>query len=104
MATAEECLDPVLFDLADGKGNRVEACGMGLAGIGMSFAVQAALGNDPRSHIKPLGIGGIAFWALFTVIWVVQVIRFRSFWGASPSFASFSAQARSIQLSFRRQA
>ena len=77
---------------------------MGLASSGVSFAVQAALGNDPRSHIRPLGTGGIAFWALFTAIWFVQVLRFRWFWGASPTFASFSTQPRPIQLSFRRQA
>jgi hypothetical protein len=77
---------------------------MGLEGTDVSFAVQAALGNDPRFHIKPLGTDGIAFWALFTVIWAVQVIRLRRSWAASPPLASFSAQARSTQLNFRRQA
>jgi hypothetical protein len=73
-------------------------------GAGVSLAVQAALGNDPRTHIKPLGTGGIVFWAVFTLIWLVQIARFRVFWGASPSFATFSEQARPIQQTFRRQA
>lgn len=70
----------------------------------ITSVVETALATHQRAHIKPLGAGAIAFWVLFTVIWAVQTARFRSFWEASPTFASFSPQAKPIQLNFKRQA
>jgi hypothetical protein len=77
---------------------------MGVAGMSMALWVGVALGADDRLHIKPVGAGTIAFFAVFTVLEVFAVVRLRGIWDSPPTFETFSPQALPVFLNFRRQA
>jgi hypothetical protein len=59
-------------------------------------------------HLTPPSAGTIAFFAVFTVLWAVGIVRLRSFWNYEPPRITIDAQASvipaSILLTFRRQA
>lgn len=72
------------------------------------MALMVAISSHTGLHISPPGVEEKVFFAIFTLIWLIQVVRFRSFWNYVPPAELSGIVAPgatiSVQLTFKRQA